>query len=118
MSNQTEHQQCVDLTIAYFQERGIACKDYELQVGHAAVKRPDLILPEFETLIEVKTLKRLQKEREEEQRLRQDFLAGKVTAYFLPGFFDRFGEDLSDSRKKFRVYLVYHTAVLFYDLHS
>ena len=69
MSNQTEHQQCVDLTIAYFQERGIACKDYERQVGHAAVKRPDLFLPEFETLIEVKTLKRLQKEREAEQRL-------------------------------------------------
>ena len=36
----------------------------------------------------------------------------------MPDFFDRFGEDLSHSRKKFRVYPEYHTAVLFYDLHS
>lgn len=118
MSNETEHQQCVDLTIAYFQVRGIACEDFELQVGHAAVRRPDLTLPEFHTLIEVKTFKRLEKEREEEQRLGQDFLAGKVSAYFYPTFYNRFDKDLRHARQKFREYPKHHTAVLFFDQHS
>ena len=118
VSNETEHQQCVDLTIAYFRERGIASEDYELLVGHDPVKRPDLFLPEFETLIEVKTFKPLQQEREEEQRLSQELLAEQVSAYWHSDFFDRFGDDLSLSRKKFRVNPDYHTAVLFYDLHS
>lgn len=118
VSNQTEHQKYVDLTIAYFRERGITCKDYELLVGHAAVKRPDLFLPDFETLIEVKTFTRQERERLEAQRISQEFLAGKVSTYWPPTFFDRFAQDLKHSRKKFRVSPDYHTAVIFYDLHS
>ncbi len=118
MSNQTEHQQSVALTISYFQERGITCVDYETQVGHDASKRPDLFLPDFETLLEVKTFTRQQRERQEEQRLSQEFLSGKVSAYWFPTFYDRFGDDLRDSRQKFRVYPDYHTAVIFYDFHS
>ena len=118
MSNENEHQRYVNLTIAYFQERGITCEDYEVQVSHDPAKRPDLILPDFGTLLEVKTFKRLQQERQEEQRLSQELLAGKVRAYWRPNFFKRFGDDLSLSRKKFRVYPDHHTAVIFYDLHS
>ncbi len=118
MSYKTEHQKCIDLTIAYFRERGVTCEDYEAQVGHEASKRPDLILPDFATLLEVKTFTPQEKELQEAQRLSQDFVAGKVSAYWHPDFFDRFGDDLRHSRQKFREYPGYHTAVIFYDLHS
>ena len=118
VSNQTEHQKCVGHTIACFQERGIRCEDNETQVGDAAAKRPDLILPDLDTLLEVKTLKPKQRELQEAARIWQEARSGKASAYWFPEFFDRFGDDLSDSRKKFREYPDYHTAVIFYDLHS
>ncbi len=101
MSSQREHQESVELTIACFQERGIRCEDNEARVGHDDAKRSDLILPDFETLLEVKTFKPKQQERQEEQRIAQELLSGN-SAYGYPEFFDRFGKDLSHSRKKFR----------------
>jgi hypothetical protein len=118
VSGKKEHQKCVEFTIACFQERGIRCEDYETRVGHDGPKRPDLILPDFETLLEVKTFQPKQQDLQEEQRLGQELLSGKAVAYWPREFFDRFGEDLKDSRKKFRECPDYHTAVIFYDLHS
>ncbi len=118
VSSQTEHQKCVELTIACFQERGIHCEDNEARVGHDDAKRPDLILPGFETVLEVKTFQPEQQELQEAQSLGQELLSGKAVAYWHREFFDRFGCDLSHSRKKFREYPDYHTAVVFYDLHS
>jgi hypothetical protein len=117
VSNQTEHQKCVEFTIACFQERGIHCEDNETRVGHDDVKRSDLILPGFKTLLEVKTFKPKQQERQEEQRIRQELLSGKASAFGYPEFFDRFGDDLKHSRNFFRECPDYHTAVIFYDLH-
>jgi hypothetical protein len=118
MSADIEHQKCIDQTISYIEQRGITCQDYEKLIGDNPSKRPDLLLPDFHTFIEVKTFSPQQEEREETQRLGQDFMAGKVTAYWHPDFFDRFGDDLRHSRRKFRDYPEYHTAVIFYDLHS
>jgi hypothetical protein len=118
MSADTNHQECVDLTISYFRERGITCEDYELQIGDDPAKRPDLILPDFHTFIEVKTFSPQQQELEKAQRIAQDLMEGKVVTYWPPTFYNRFHDDLSHSRRKFRVYPEYHTAVLFYDLHS
>jgi hypothetical protein len=118
VSSQKEHQKCVELTIACFQERGIHCEDNEARVGHDDAKRPDLILAGFETVLEVKTFQPKQQERQEAQRLGQELLSGKAVASLPREFFDRFGRDLSHSRKKFRECPDYHTAVVFYDLHS
>jgi hypothetical protein len=118
MSEQTEHQKLVDLTIARFQERGITCVDYETLLNHDDSKRPDLLLPDFDTFLEVKTFIPKQRERKEEQRIMQELVAGRVSASWQPAFFDRFGDDLSLSSKKFRVYPDYHTAVIIYDLHT
>ncbi|MBD0395442.1 MAG: hypothetical protein ICV52_16745 [Microcoleus sp. C1-bin4] len=67
---------------------------------------------------EVKTFQPKQRELQEAQSLGQELLSGKAVAYWHREFFDRFGRDLSHSRKKFREYPDYHTAVVFYDLHS
>jgi hypothetical protein len=86
MANDTEHQNYVELAFEYFQERGITCEDYETLVGQDDSKRPDLILPDFETFLEVKTFKPKQRELQEEQRIGQEVLSGKVSAYGLPTF--------------------------------
>ena len=118
MSAETEHQERVNRTILYFEERGIACHDYELMVGDDPSKRPDLLLPDFHTFIEVKTFFPQQREREEAEKLGPELMAGKAIAIWQPTFYSRFGKDLSHSRQKFRRYPDYHTAVIFYDLHS
>jgi hypothetical protein len=118
VSSQTDHQKCVEFTIACFRERGIRCEDNEARVGQDDAKRSDLILPDFETLLEVKTFKPKQQERQEEQRIRQELHSGKASAVVPPDLYGRFGDDLKHSRKKFREGPDYHTAVIFYDLHS
>ncbi len=55
VSASSEHQRLVDETIAYFQERDITCIDFEEHVGGETRKRPDLLLPDFNALLEVKT---------------------------------------------------------------
>ncbi len=87
MSTDTDHQKCVDLTIGYFQERGITCQDYEILVGDDPSKRPDLILPDFHTFLEAKTFSPEQKECEEEQRFGHDLMAGKVVTYWPPTYY-------------------------------
>ncbi len=102
VSNQTEHQKCVGHTIACFQERGIRCEDNETRVGDASAKRSDLILPDFDTLLEAKTFKPKQQELQEVERMKQEGLSVKVSGSGVPDIYDRFDDDLSHSRKKFR----------------
>lgn len=118
MNAEIEHQKRVDATITYFQEREIQCIDFEEYVGHESSKRPDLLLPAFHTLIEVKTFPPQKQEIKEAQRIGKELTEGKVSAYWHPIFYDRFGDHLRSARRKFRAYPTYHTAVLFYDLHS
>jgi hypothetical protein len=51
MSASEDHQKLVDQTIAEFKKRGIECIDFEKHVGEKATKRPDLLLPDFNTLV-------------------------------------------------------------------
>jgi hypothetical protein len=118
MNAEIEHQARVDATIMYFQEREIQCVDFEEYVGHESVKQPDLLLPTFNTLIEVKTFAPQEQEIKEAQRIGKELTEGKVSAYWHPTFYDRFGDHLRSARHKFRVYSTYHTVVLFYDLHA
>jgi hypothetical protein len=118
MNAETEHQKRVDVTITYFQEREIQCVDFEDYVGHESSKRPDLLLPSFNTLIEVKTFAPQKQEIKEAQRIGKELTEGKVSAYWHPTFYDRFGDHLRSARRKFRAYPTHHTAVLFYDLHA
>jgi hypothetical protein len=118
MNAEIEHQKRVDVTITYFQEREIQCVDFEEYVGHESLKRPDLLLPTVNTLIEVKTFAPQEQEIKEAQRIGKELTEQKASAYWHPTFNDRFGDHLRSARRKFRVYPTYHTAVLFYDLHS
>jgi hypothetical protein len=118
MTTSDDHQKRADDTITCFHERGITCTDFEIHVGHDDSKRPDLWLPEFNTLIEMKTLAPQKREIKEARRIDQEMLEGKVSAYWLPTFHDRFGVHLRSARRKFRAFPTYHTAVLFYDLHT
>jgi hypothetical protein len=118
MSAANDHQELVDQTIAEFNRRGIECIDFEKHVGKKATKRPDLLLPDFNTLLEVKTFAPQKREIEEEQRIAREFSGGQAAAYWHPTFHERFAKDLRSARRKFREHPTHHTAVLFYDLHS
>src|SRR5215207_267377 len=87
MSASHVHQELVDTTITYFQERGINCIDYEKHIGQENSKRPDLLLPDFNTLVEVKTFAPQEREIEEAQRIGQEMLEGKTSAYWPETFF-------------------------------
>jgi len=118
MSASEDHQKLVDQTIAEFKKRGIECIDFEKHVGETGRKRPDLFLPDFNTLLEVKTFAPQKREIEEEQRIAKEFSGGQAAAYWHPVFHKRFGKDLKSARKKFAEYPTHRTAVLFFDLHS
>jgi hypothetical protein len=118
MSAADDHQKLVDQTIAEFEKRGIECIDFEKHVGETGRKRPDLCLPDFHTLVEVKTFAPQKREIEEEQRIAKELSGEQATGYWHPLFMERFRDQLQTARRKFREYPTYHTAVLFYDLHS
>jgi hypothetical protein len=118
MSASEDHQKLVDQTIAEFKKRGIECIDFEKHVGETGTKRPDLLLPVFNTLLEVKTFAPQKREIEEERRIAKEASGGQAAAYWYPTFHERFAKDLGSARRKFREYPTHHTAVLFYDLHS
>ena len=118
MSASLEHQKLVDQTVTYFKARGISCIDFEKHVGEKATKRPDLLLPDFNTLIEVKTFAPQKREIEEEERIAKELSEEQATGYWHPLFMERFRDQLQTARRKFREYPNHHTAVLFYDLHS
>ena len=118
MSASEDHQKLVDQTIAEFKKRGIECIDFEKHVGEKATKRPDLLLPDFNTLVEVKTFARQKREIEEEQRIAKELNESQATGYWQPVFHKRFGEDLKSARRKFMEHPTRPTAVLFYDLHT
>jgi len=115
---EVEHQKCVKATIKYFQERGIRCFDFEEMIGHQAVKRPDLLLPDFHTLLEVKVLVPQDSELQGERRLGKELLSGEAVGYSPIDFFNRFSDHLENSRRKFREYPDHHTAVIFFDLRA
>jgi hypothetical protein len=118
VSASSDHQRLVDETIAYFQEQDITCIDFEEHVGVETRKRPDLLLPDFNTLLEVKTFAPQEREIEEAHRIGKELSEGETSAYWHPTFYDRFGDHLRSARQKFRIYPNYNTAVLLYDLHS
>ena len=118
MSASEDHQKLVDQTIAEFKKRGIECIDFEKHVGETGTKRPDLLLPDFNTLLEVKTFAPQKREIEEEQRIAKELNESQATGYWPAVFYQRFAKDLGSARRKFREYPTHHTAVLFYDLHS
>jgi hypothetical protein len=118
MSASEDHQKLVDQTIAEFKKRGIKCIDFEKHVGEKATKRPDLLLPDFNTLVEVKTFARQKREVEEEQRIAKELNESQATGYWQPVFHKRFGKDLKSARRKFMEHPTRPTAVLFYDLHT
>jgi hypothetical protein len=108
----------VDQTVTYFEARGISSIDFEKHVGEKATKRPDLLLPEFNTLIEVKTFAPQKREIEEEERIARELSGGQAAGYWHLVFHERFADHLRSARRKFREYPTHHTAVLFYDLHT
>jgi hypothetical protein len=113
MNAEVEHRKCVEATITHFHERRIQCVDFEELVGREGSKRPDLLLPMFNTLLEVKTFAPQEQEIKEAQRIGKELNEGNIAAYWHPTFYDRFGDHLRSARRKFRVYPTYHTAVLF-----
>jgi len=95
MNAEAEHHKRVQATLTYFQVRGIRCEDFEKRAGPDPAKRPDLLLPDFPTVIEVKTFAPQEQEIKEAQRIGGKELAGgKVSAYWHPTFYDRFGDHL------------------------
>jgi hypothetical protein len=118
MSATEDHQKLVDQTIVEFKKRGIECIDFEKHVGETGTKRPDLWLPDFHTLVEVKTFAPQKREIEEEQRIAKELSGGQAAGYWPTVFHERFAKDLGSARRKFREHPTHHTAVLFYDLHS
>jgi hypothetical protein len=118
MSAADDHQKLVDQAIADLKKRGVECIDFEKHVGETGSKRPDLLLPDFNTLVEVKTFAPQKREIEEEQRIAKELRGSQASAYWQPVFHKRFGKDLGSARRKFKEYPTHHTAVLFYDLHS
>ena len=81
MSASEDHQKLVDQTIAEFKKRGIECIDFEKHVGETGTKRPDLWLPDFHALVEVKTFAPQKREIEEEQRIAKELSGGQASAY-------------------------------------
>jgi hypothetical protein len=118
MSASDDHQKLVDQTIAQFARRSVACIDFEKHVGEARTKRPDLWLPDFHALVEVKTFAPQKREIEEEQRIAKELNEGQASAYWHPLFVERFKDQLKSARRKFREYPTHSTIVLFYYLHS
>lgn len=118
MSASEDHQKLVDQTIAEFKKRGMECIDFEKLVGETGRKRPDLCLPDFHTLVEVKTFAPQKREIEEEQRIAKELREEEATGYWHPLFVERFRDQLQTARRKFREYPTHSTIVLFYDLHS
>jgi hypothetical protein len=118
MSASDDHQKLVDQTIAEFAKRSVDCIDFEKHVGETGTKRPDLWLPDFHALVEVKTLAPQKREIEEEQRIARELNGGQASAYWHPLFVERFRDQLKRARRKFREYPTHSTVVLFYDLHS
>jgi hypothetical protein len=119
MSASDEHQKRVNDTMARIEKRGITCIDFERQVGQeSTAKRPDLWLPDFNTLLEVKTFIPQKREIKEVERIAKEVREDEVSDFWIPLFVQRFRDHLKSARQKFRVYPRHHTAVLFYDLHS
>jgi len=113
-----DHQTCIDTLMAYFQERNINCIDFEQETENQEIKRPDLLLPDHKTLIEVKTFKTQQREREEQVRIEKELNQGRISTYRRPVFFGRFEKDLKEARRKFRRFPDYSTLIVFFDFHS
>lgn len=114
----SEHDKCKKIVIEYFLENKIKCNDFEKEIGDKKIKRPDLVLPQLETLIEVKTLQPNEQERIEQKDLMRKLQSEGCATYWIPEFFERFSEDLKDANRKFRNFLGYSTTVIFFDLHS
>jgi hypothetical protein len=112
------HKNCIDVLKIWLQERNIDCVDFEEKVGNQDVKRPDLLLPSYNTLIEVKTMQPKEDQISEEKRITQDLQASRVASYFHPTFRERFFDDLKQARKQFRGFPNHSTAVIFFDFHS
>jgi len=113
-----DHQKCIETLIFYFQQRNINCIDLEQKIGSQKIKRPDLLLPDDNTLIEVKILLPQEREQKEKERIEQELGQGKVSTYWHPEFFNRFEEDLKKARRKFRNFPDFPTLVIFFDFHS
>src|SRR5215208_207490 len=95
MSASEDHQKLVDQTIAEFKKRGIECIDFEKHVGETGTKRPDLWLPDFHALVEVKTFAPQKREIEEEQRIAKELSGSQAAGYWHPLFVERFSSTLA-----------------------
>jgi len=114
----SSHDKCIQTLKLWFEERSIACVDFEERMGNQNIKRPDLLLPVFRTLIEVKTIQPQEQEINEERRIAQDLKTTRITTYWHPEFRGRFLDDLKEARRQFRNFSSYSTAVIFFDFHS
>jgi hypothetical protein len=118
METISEHDKCVNIVIDYFKSQNIRCEDFEKIVGPTGPKRPDLLLPDFKTLIEIKTFLPTENQMKMEEYLVEQANLGISIASDLPIERDRFDDDLTDSRRKFREFPDYSTTVIFFDLHK
>jgi len=111
-----DHDECVRKVMDYFSLKNIKCENFEKIVGADGPKRPDLLLTDLNTLIEIKTIAPSAEEKEEEDKIKRMVSDGGTASYTYPIFRTKFKDDLEDSRRKFRNFEDYSTVVIIFDL--
>lgn len=111
-----KHDECVKHFSQLMQRRGLECEKFEIQVYKEGHKQPDLIIPRFNTLVEIKTLQPEKTDIDRVQDIETQLKNKNIANYKHPDYHQRFLDLLESARRQFRSHLGYSTMVVVYDL--
>ena len=110
------HANCVRDFIAQMKLRRIRCMYFEGIPSLRNMKQPDLLIPSYKVLVEIKTL---QPEPEDEKILadiNRQIKKGGLASYSHPDYYERHLRLISAARKQFRPHKGFKSLVVVYDM--
>lgn len=109
------HEKAVEILKIWLSERGIVFEDLEEKFKDNNLKRPDLLLTEYDILLEVKTLQSNFEEKEKNDLILSKLQQREIISGYIDNNEKRLSEHLSNCRKKFREFPDKKTAVVIFN---